>query len=69
MVLNLEVLYVSGALLYSLIEIAEMNNLKPYAYLRYIFDKLPTSISLEDYEAMLPCNITPQFLDLPGFLE
>jgi len=48
-------------LLYSLIETAKTNNLEPYAYLRYIFDKLPAAISLEDYdEAMLLWNITPQ---------
>jgi transposase len=59
----------ASALLYSLIETAKMNNLEPYAYLRYIFDKLPTATTLEDYEAMLPWNITPQQLDLPGLLE
>jgi len=59
----------ASALLYSLIETAKMNSLEPYAYLRYILNKLPTAISLEDYEAMLPWNITPQQLNLPGLLE
>lgn len=49
----------ASALLYSLIETAKANQLEPYAYLRYIFDKLPTASSLEDYEAMLPWNISP----------
>lgn len=49
----------ASALLYSLIETAKANKLEPYAYLRYIFDKLPTASSLEDYEALLPWNITP----------
>jgi transposase len=47
----------ASALLYSLIETAKANKLEPYAYLRYIFDRLPTASSLEDYEALLPWNI------------
>jgi transposase len=47
----------ASALLYSLIETAKANTLEPYAYLRYIFDKLPTATSLKDYEALLPWNI------------
>jgi len=50
----------ASALLYSLIETAKSNKLEPYAYLRYIFDKLPTASSLEDYEALLPWNISPE---------
>lgn len=50
----------ASALLYSLIETAKMNNHEPYAYLRYIFEKLPMASSLEDYEALLPWNIMPQ---------
>jgi len=42
-----------------LIETAKANKLEPYAYLRYIFDRLPTATLLEDYEALLPWNITP----------
>ena len=47
----------ASALLYSLIETAKANELEPYAYLRYIFDRLPTASSLEDYEALLPWNV------------
>jgi transposase len=47
----------ASALLYSLIETAKANKLEPYAYLRYIFDRLPTASSLEDYEALLPWNV------------
>ncbi len=47
----------ASALLYSLIETAKANSLEPYAYLRYIFDKIPTASSLADYEALLPWNI------------
>ena len=48
----------ASALLYSLIETAKANKLEPYAYLRYIFEKLPVAEMLEDYEALLPWNIT-----------
>ncbi|GBE11745.1 transposase IS66 family protein [bacterium BMS3Abin13] len=50
----------ASALLYSLIETVKANKLEPYAYLRYIFEKLPLASSLEDYEALLPWNITPE---------
>jgi len=52
----------ASALLYSLIETAKANKLEPYAYLRYIFEKLPVAVTLEDYEALLPWNITPKQL-------
>jgi transposase len=48
----------ASALLYSLIETAKANKLEPYAYLRYIFDKLPVAVTLEDYEALLPWNVS-----------
>ena len=52
------------ALLYSLIETAKANNLEPYTYLRYIFDKLPLASMLEDYEALLPWNVTQEKLGI-----
>ncbi len=52
----------ASALLYSLIETAKMNKLEPYAYLRHIFDKLPLASSLEDYEALLPWNLTQEHI-------
>lgn len=33
----------ASALLFSLIETAKANNLEPYAYLRYLFEKLPVT--------------------------
>lgn len=54
----------ASALLYSLIETAKANNLEPYAYLRYIFDRLPLASMLEDYEALLPWNVTPENLGI-----
>ena len=55
----------ASALFYSLIETAKANKLEPHAYLRFIFEKLPTASSLEDYDALLPWNVkntllTPQ---------
>jgi len=55
----------ASALLYSLIETAKANKLEPYAYLRYIFEMLPTADSLEEYEALLPWNLTAEQLLCP----
>ena len=59
----------ASALLYSLIETAKANKLEPYAYLRYIFERLPLASSLEDYEALLPWSITTEQLNCPRLLE
>lgn len=48
----------ASALLYSLIETAKANGLEPYSYLRYIFNALPLATSPEDYQALLPWNLT-----------
>jgi transposase len=50
----------ASALLYSLIETAKANKLEPYMYLRYIFTKIPTASTLEEYEVLLPWNLTPE---------
>jgi transposase len=55
----------ASALLYSLIETAKANKLEPYAYLRYIFEKLPVAATLEDYEALLPWHVTAEQLACP----
>ncbi len=55
----------ASALLYSLIETAKANRLEPYAYLRYIFEQLSTASSLEEYEALLPWNVTPEQMNCP----
>jgi len=52
----------ASALLYSLIETAKANGREPWAYLRYIFERLPLAATLEDYEALLPWNVTQQQL-------
>ena len=59
----------ASALLYSLIETAKVNKLEPYAYLRYIFEKLPMASSLEDYEALLPWKVTPKQINCPRLIE
>ena len=45
--------------LYSLIETAKASGLKPYFYLRYLFDRIPFATTEADYEALLPQNLTP----------
>jgi len=50
----------ASSLLYSLIETAKANGLEPYAYLRHIFDQIPLATTLEDYEKLLPWNITEE---------
>lgn len=50
----------ASARLYSLIETAKANGIKPYAYLRQIFAELPKAETLTDIEALLPYKI-----DLP----
>jgi transposase len=59
----------ASALLFSLIETAKANKLEPYAYLRYIFGKLPVASSLEDYEALLPWNITQDHMERSRLVE
>ena len=53
----------ASALLYSLIETAKANKLEPYAYLRFIFEKLPMAETLQDYEDLLPWNVDPKQMD------
>jgi len=52
----------ASALFYSLIETAKANMLEPYAYLRFMFEKLPTATTLEDYDALLPWNVKKNLL-------
>jgi transposase len=59
----------ASALLYSLIETAKANKLEPYAYLRYIFEKLPVATSLEDFEALLPWNVTEKDMGCPALVK
>ena len=45
------------AIIFSLIETAKANGLEPYAYLRYLFAKLPFAKTVEDCLALLPKNL------------
>jgi len=49
----------ASSCLYSLIETAKACGLKPYHYLRYLFDRIPFATTEADYEALLPQNLTP----------
>jgi len=48
----------ASAAIYSLIETAKANNLEPYRYLRYLFERLPHAKTEQDYK-----NLLPQHLD------
>jgi transposase len=55
----------ASADLYSLIETAKANNLEPYKYLRYLFERIPFAKCEEDYKALLPMNLQAEQLALP----
>ena len=55
----------ASATIYSLIETSKANNLEPYKYLRFLFEHLPLADSVEDYEKLLPFNLTVEQLELP----
>ena len=50
----------ASAQLYSLVETAKANGQEPYAWLRHVLERLPQATSLDDFEALLPWNCTPQ---------
>lgn len=52
----------AAAFYYSLIETAKANKLKPYDYLRYLFDKLPLAETEEDYRKLLPQYLNPEMI-------
>jgi transposase len=54
----------ASACLYSLIETAKANQFEPYLYLRFLFNRLPTATSTEDYKILLP-----QYLDRGQYLH
>ena len=47
----------SSAAFYSLIETAKANNKEPYAYLKELFEKLPSAQNDQDYRKLLPYNL------------
>jgi len=49
----------ASAAIFSLIETAKANKLKPYFYLRYLFDQLPFAKTEADYRSLLPQYVEP----------
>lgn len=54
----------ASATLYSLIESAKANQLEPYSYLRYLFEKIPTT-SPGKLRNLLPQNLSPEMFSQP----
>ncbi|KIH82985.1 Mobile element protein [Pseudomonas batumici] len=50
----------ASAQIYSLVETAKANGQEPYTWLRHVLDRLPHASSVEDYEALLPWNCSPE---------
>ncbi|MEE4904512.1 transposase domain-containing protein, partial [Pseudomonas alliivorans] len=50
----------ASAKIYSLVESAKVNGQEPYTWLRHVLERLPHAASVEDYEALLPWNCSPQ---------
>jgi transposase len=47
----------ASANLYSLVETAKANDLEPYRYLRYIFERLPYARTTDDYRKLTPMHL------------
>lgn len=47
----------ASAFIYSLIETAKANDIEPYWYLFYLFDKFPLARGEDDYRRLLPYNV------------
>ena len=54
----------ASATLYSLIETAKANGLEPWAYLNYLFERLPAAKTPAAVEALLPHNLKNDDLKL-----
>ncbi|WP_420811240.1 IS66 family transposase [Desulfosediminicola ganghwensis] len=59
----------ASATLYSLVETAKANNLEPYNYLRYLFEKLPFAESRPDLLKLLPMNLQADDLRIDGTMS
>nr|WP_246535065.1 transposase [Methylomonas paludis] len=49
----------ASANLYSLIETCKANSIDPYTYLVDLFKKIPLAKNAEDFEVLLPWNLSP----------
>ena len=56
----------ASAAIYSLIETAKANRLEPYAYQRFLFERLPYAKNRDELRALLPQNLIPAQLILPA---
>jgi transposase len=56
----------ASATFFSLIETAKANGLEPYAYLRFIFEKLPLVKSDQDLQDLLPQHVNPATIAISG---
>jgi transposase len=54
----------ASANLYSLVETAKANGIEPFAYLRLVFERIPTAERLEDFETLLPHRLDRSLLGL-----
>lgn len=52
----------ASSVIYSLIESSKLNQLDPYLYLQYLFQKIPHCQKLEDFEKLLPYKIKSDLL-------
>ena len=52
----------ASANLYSLVETAKVNGIEPFAYLRFLFERIPAAEGLEDFEALLPYRLDRSLL-------
>ena len=50
----------ASAQLYSLVETAKTSGQEPYAWLRHALERLQQAAAVEDFEALLSWNCTPQ---------
>lgn len=52
----------SSCAIYSILETARQNNLNPFDYLNFIFERIPFADNESDWQALLPSNLTPDQL-------
>jgi len=52
----------ASAGIYSIIETAKANNLEPYWYLRFLFEKLPACTSDDEIRSIMPNRIDPEII-------
>jgi transposase len=50
----------TACILYSVIETAKLNGLNPLKYLQALFERIPYTVSPDDWVALLPWNISSQ---------